>query len=55
MQVAAVNYAINVWAMKRVMNVAQSQVSQLMESSMPAPRAEAHLEPHKGTLLDVRL
>lgn len=52
MQVAGVNYAINVWAMKRALNVAGNQVGQLME---PPNRVELHLEPHKGTLLDVRV
>lgn len=52
MQAAAVNYAINVWAMKRVMSVARSQVSELLA---PRTKVETTLEPHKGTLLDVRL
>jgi hypothetical protein len=51
-QAAAVNYAINVWAMKRVMSVARSQVSELITSTA---KVQANLEPHKGTLLDVRL
>lgn len=52
MNVSSVNYAINVWAMKKVMNVAQSQVNQLVQSS---GKVEENLEPHKGTLIDVRL
>lgn len=52
MDVSVVKQSVNVWAMKSLMNVAQSQVQQIMES---APKAVANLEPHKGTMIDVKL
>lgn len=48
---AVVKQSVNVWAMKRMMNVAQSQVQQIVQS---APAA-VNLEPHKGTMIDVKL
>ncbi|MFZ5814039.1 MAG: hypothetical protein ACOY93_01875 [Bacillota bacterium] len=52
MNVSQVNQAANLWAMKKLMTVTQDQVMQIVQS---APKASLNLEPHKGTLLDVRV
>lgn len=47
--VTQVQQTVNLWAIKKIMNVAQAQVQQVLKT------APANLEPHKGTLIDVRL
>lgn len=49
MQVAQVQQSVNIWAMKKLMQAAQSHVEQILKA------APINLEPHKGTRLDVRV
>lgn len=49
MNVTQVQQTVNLWALKKIMNVAQSQVQAVLKT------APANLEPHKGTRIDVRL
>lgn len=54
MNITQVHNATNLWAIKKVMNVAQSQVQQILQTA-PVPAVAANLEPHKGSLIDVRV
>jgi len=47
--VAQVQQAVDVWALKKMLNVARGQVQQILQS------APVSLEPHKGTMIDVRV
>ncbi|MBP2017028.1 hypothetical protein J2Z79_000402 [Symbiobacterium terraclitae] len=49
MNVAQVQQAVDIWALNKILEVARSQVQQVVRA------APAHLEPHKGTRIDVRV
>ncbi len=53
MEVAKLNQAVNLWAMKKVMNMAQDQMTQVLQTGTST--VAASWEPHKGTLIDVRV
>lgn len=49
MNVTQVQQTVNLWALKKIMSVAQSQVQAVLKTP------PANLEPYKGTRIDVRL
>gem|GEM_PF-3032191 len=53
MAISKVNQTVNLWAMKKVLSMAQDQMAQVLQTG--AAQANASMEPHKGTLIDVRV